>query len=72
MGRTMTGHGQKFERQKEAAIAALIHHQGNIEQAAHAVHVCGRTLRRWMQLPEFDAAYRQARQDIVRQAHARL
>jgi transposase-like protein len=67
----MTGHGAKFGRKKEAAIAALLT-QRNIEEAARTVNVSARTLRRWMQLPEFQAEYLQARQDVVRQTNAPL
>jgi hypothetical protein len=49
----MTGHGAKFDRKKEEAIAALLTHR-NIEEAANAVRISGKTLLRWMKEPEFD------------------
>lgn len=67
----MAGHGEKFGRKKEEAIAALLS-QRNLEEAAHAAGIGTRTLLRWMQVPEFSAAYRKARRDAVSQSTARL
>jgi hypothetical protein len=67
----MAGHGEKFGRKKEEAIAALLTHR-NVEEAAGAVGIGTRTLLRWMKLPEFDAAYRQARRAAFGQSIARL
>ena len=67
----MKGHGSKYERKKEAAISALLT-QRSIEDAARVVGVGVSTLRRWMRIPEFDAAYRQVRRDAVWQSIARL
>jgi transposase-like protein len=67
----MVGHGQKLGRKQEAAIAALLT-QRNVEEAAKAVGVGATTLWRWLKLPEFQAAYRQARRDAFGQAVARL
>jgi transposase-like protein len=67
----MRGHGSKFGRKKEEAVAALLT-QRNVEEAARAVGVGTATLLRWMQVPEFDAAYRKARRDAFRQSVARL
>jgi transposase-like protein len=67
----MAGHGEKFGRKKEDAIAALLT-QRNVEEAAHAVGIGTRTLLRWLQLPEFLAAYREARRAAFGQAVARL
>ena len=55
----------------EAAVAALLT-QRNIEEAAKTAGVSPRTLRRWQQEPEFDAAYRKARRDAFGQSVARL
>jgi hypothetical protein len=52
--------GSKFSRKKEAAIAALLG-QRNIEEAAESIGIRTKTMLRWLKLPEFDAAYRQAR-----------
>jgi hypothetical protein len=67
----MTGHGTKFARKKEEAVAALLV-QRNLEDAARAVGVSPKTLLRWMKEPEFDAAYRAARRAAFGQAVARL
>src|SRR5258708_26944997 len=67
----MKGHGSKFGRKMAEAIAALLTHR-SVEDAAHAVGIGINTLLRWMQIPEFDAAYRKARRASVSQATARL
>jgi hypothetical protein len=67
----MKGHGAKFGRKMEEAIVALLTHR-NIEEAANAVGVSVKTLLRWQKLPEFAAAYREARRAVVSQANARL
>ncbi len=67
----MKGHGSKFGRKMEAAIAALLTHK-SVEDAARAVGIGINTLLRWMVIPEFDAAYRKARRAAVSQASARL
>ena len=67
----MIGHGSKFGRKKEAAIAALLTRR-NIEEAARAVSIGKQTLVRWLKLPEFDTAYREARRAAVSQSNARL
>jgi predicted DNA-binding transcriptional regulator AlpA len=67
----IAGHGAKFSRKMEEAIAALVAHR-TVEEAARAVHISAPTLYRWMKIPEFQAAYREARQAIVRQATGRL
>ena len=67
----MAGHGSKLGRKQEEAIAALLTHR-NIEEAAGAAGIGARTLLRWLKIPEFQAAYRQARRDAFGQAVARL
>jgi transposase-like protein len=67
----MVGHGSKFERKKEEAIAALLS-QRNVDEAARTIGVAPNTLLRWMKEPEFEAAYRQARRDAFSQSIARL
>jgi hypothetical protein len=67
----MMGHGTKFGRKKEEAIAALLS-QRNIEEAARFVNIGTKTLLRWLQLPEFDRAYREARRVAFSQSIARL
>jgi hypothetical protein len=65
------GHGAKFDRKQEEAIAALLT-QRNIEEAARVAGVAGTTLVRWLQIPEFQAAYREARRAAFSQSIARL
>ena len=66
----MTGHGSKFGRKKEEAIAALLT-QRNLEEAARATGIGTQTLLRWLKVPEFQAAYREARRAAVSQSNAR-
>jgi transposase-like protein len=65
------GHGTKFGRKKEEAIAALLT-QRNIEEAAKSVGIAPNTLLNWMKDPEFDASYLAARRATFRQSVARL
>ena len=58
-------------RKQEDAIAALLT-QRNIEEAAHSAGIGTRTLLRWLKVPEFQTAYRQARREAFGQAVARL
>jgi hypothetical protein len=67
----MIGHGTKFGRKKEQAIAGLLSHR-SVEEAAKAAGISVATLKRWMRLPEFKAAYLQARVDVVSQTNARI
>jgi hypothetical protein len=67
----MTGHGSKLDRKQEQAIAALLA-EPSILAAAAAAGVGEKTLRRWLEVPEFAEAYRQARRNAVSQATARL
>jgi hypothetical protein len=67
----MIGHGAKFGRKKEEAVAALLTHR-TVEDAAGAVGVAPVTLLRWLKLPEFQDAYRQARRAAFSQSLARF
>jgi transposase-like protein len=67
----MAGHGEKFGRKQEDAIAALLT-QRNVEEAARTAGIGARTLLRWLKLPEFQDAYRQARREAFSQSIARL
>jgi transposase-like protein len=67
----MLGHGTKFARKKEEAIAALLSHR-TIEEAARAIDIVPNTLLRWMKEPEFDASYRAAKRTAFGQSIARL
>jgi hypothetical protein len=58
-------------RKQEDAIAALLT-QRNVEEAARAAGIGARTLLRWLKLPEFQSAYREARREASSQAVARL
>src|SRR5262245_36279638 len=53
------------------AIAALLAHP-TIEAAAASIHVGESTLRRWLNVPAFRAAYRQARRELVETAIGRI
>jgi transposase-like protein len=46
----MAGHGAKFGRKKEEAIAALLS-QRSVEDAARVAKIGVNTLLRWLQLP---------------------
>jgi hypothetical protein len=63
--------GSKFTRKKEDAIAALMT-QRNVEEAARVAGIGHQTLLRWLKVPEFQDAYRQARRDAFAQSTARL
>jgi hypothetical protein len=67
----MRGHGAKFARKKEQAIAALLTHR-TTEEAAVAIGVGVSTLFRWLNEPEFRRAYLKARRESVSQAIARM
>jgi hypothetical protein len=67
----MAGHGAKLGRKQEDAIVALLS-QRNIEEAARACGLGARTLIRWLKLPEFAKAYREARREAYGQSIARL
>jgi predicted transcriptional regulator len=67
----MKGHGSKFGRKMEGAVAALLT-QRNIEEAAQSAGVSIKTLLRWMKEPEFLRAYREGRRAAYTQAVSRL
>ncbi|MFC1888844.1 hypothetical protein ACFL4G_03700 [Thermodesulfobacteriota bacterium] len=67
----MKGHGAKFDRKKEGAIAALLE-QPSIQAAAKQVGIGEVTLWRWLQEKEFQTEYREARRRVVDQAISRL
>ena len=67
----MIGPGSKFTRKKEEAIAALLT-QRNVEEAARTAGIGTQTLLRWLKIPEFQAAYRDARRAAFSQSIARL
>ena len=65
------GHGQKLDRRREAAIAALLS-CGSIREAAAQAKLGEATLRRWLHEPTFRAAYDAARRDVLHAAVAGL
>jgi len=67
----MRGHGTKFGRKKEEAVAALLT-QRNIEEAAKTTGIAPNTLLKWIKEPEFQVAYRGARRAAFSQSIARL
>ena|SRR5436305_1792253 len=67
----MKGHGTKFARKKDEAIAALLTHR-NIDEAAKSIGVAPNTLMRWMKEGEFQTDYRAARRAAFGQCIARL
>ena len=67
----MASRKTKLGRKKEEAVLALLT-QRNVEEAARAVGVTARTLYRWLQQPDFLAAYREAKRSAFSQAVARV
>lgn len=67
----MKGHGAKLPHKQDQAIIALLE-QPSIKQAAQSVGISEVTLFRWLQEPEFQRAYREARYRVVEQAISRL
>ena len=67
----MIGHGTKFKRKLEEAVAAMLT-QRNVEEAARSVGISTATLMRWQKEPEFQQAYRAARRAAHGQSIARL
>jgi hypothetical protein len=67
----MKAPGGKFFRKQEDAIAALLT-QRNIEEAAKVAGIGANTLLRWLKVPEFQKAYREARRAAFSQSIARL
>src|SRR5271170_7221530 len=67
----MKGHGAKFGRKKEEAIAALLIHR-NIDEAARSVGIAPSTLLRWMKETGFDTEFRVAKRAAYGQSIARL
>ncbi len=61
----------KLNHRHPEAIAALLTCP-TVEEAARTVGVSDRTIREWMKLPDFMAAYRQARREVVEAAIGRL
>jgi hypothetical protein len=66
-----TGHGDKLSRKFEQAISALLACP-TVTEAAAAVGVDESTLRAWMRDPAFQAAYAEARRQVLERTVARL
>lgn len=69
--RSGDGHGEKFSRRQEAAIAALLS-ETTVAAAAKTARVGEATLARWLKDPQFGERYRQARKQVLEIAVARL
>lgn len=67
----MKGHGEKFSRKREQALAALLE-MPTIGEAAKKTGVSAITLWRWLQDAEFQSDYRSAKREITGQAITRL
>ena len=67
----MAAHNSMLGRKQEQTIAALLT-QRNLDEAAKAAGISMRTLMRWLKLPEFQTAYREARRTAYSQAVAKL
>ena len=67
----MNGHGAKYERKREEAVAALLIKR-NVEEAAQSIGITTQTLVRWLKIDEFQDEYRRARRDAFGQSIARL
>lgn len=67
----LAGHGQKLSNKQEAVIAALLTESTQASAAAKA-GIGETTLYRWFKLPEFAAAYQEARRELVDGAIGRL
>jgi hypothetical protein len=67
----MKGHGQKLTRKQDLAVLALLTEPTH-QRAAVKTGVSESTLHRWLQLPEFLAAYRAARRRMVESGIAML
>ena len=67
----MSGNVTKLKPKQEEAIAALLTNR-TVEDAARAVKITPRTLHRWLNETDFDAAYRRARRAAFGQCVARM
>jgi hypothetical protein len=67
----VAGHGDKLSRKQEQALAALLE-LPTIAAAADKVGIGERTLRNWLKLPAFQAAWRDARRQVVEESVALL
>ena len=63
----MKGHGEKLSRKQEALISALLT-TPTLADAAHTAGIGEVTAWRWLKDATFQAAYREARRQVVQQA----
>jgi transposase-like protein len=67
----MNGHGSKFSRKMEGAIAALLT-SPNIAAAAQTAGISPTTLRKWLAVEEFAARYKEERGKLLETTSNRL
>ena len=67
----MKGHGTKFGRKMEAAISAFMREK-SLAEAAKAAEISVSTLKRWLQMPEFQGELLRERREMVSQTNARI
>ena len=67
----MIDHSAKLGKKKEQAVLALLEYS-TVRKAAQAVGVGEATLFRWLQIPEFQQAYREGKRQVVDHAISRL
>jgi predicted ArsR family transcriptional regulator len=67
----MNGHGEKLSRKQELAVIALIT-ESTIKLAADKVGISESTLRRWIQLDEFQEQFKEAKRQTVGHVTAKL
>jgi hypothetical protein len=63
----MAGHGEKYTRLREQAIAALLQHK-TISATAKSLNLSERALRSWLKREDFGEQYRLARQQTLEAA----
>lgn len=71
LGKKKTGHGERFSRLQEKALASLIS-APTFLVAAKEVGVSPRTLQRWMEEPRFKARLRSMKTEILSSATCQL
>jgi|MudIll2142460700_1097286.scaffolds.fasta_scaffold01422_6 transposase-like protein len=57
------GHGEKYSRKREEAIASLLNNS-SVKKAARQIGIGEKTLRRWLQNSDFNMEYEQERKRI--------
>jgi hypothetical protein len=67
----MKGHGEKLTRKQELAVISLIT-EPTLRGAAEKVGIAESTLRRWMQLEDFQEQFKEAKRQTVGHVTAKL